>query len=133
MTHLDWTEELHVGNAPINAQHKELFSIGNELIDAIKDDKGQDILLSIFERLQDYTAYHFKAEEKYMEEIGYPDLPAHAAQHAILLIRTGTLKKLIENGEPISPVSVAEFIREWITTHIMQQDVLIEEHARSNQ
>jgi hemerythrin len=133
MTHLEWTEELHVGNDPINAQHKELFSIGNEFIDAIEDNKGQDILLSIFKRLQDYTAYHFKAEEKYMEEVGYPELPAHAAQHAILLIRTGTLKRMIENGETISPVRVAEFIREWITTHIMQQDVLIEKFARTNQ
>jgi len=131
MSPLKWTEDLHVGHETIDEQHKRLFSIAADLVHAVEEGRGEAMLKEIFARLKDYTKYHFREEEAYMEQIGYPQTDAHAAQHAILIIRVGTLKRLIESGEPISPEGVGLFLQDWIAQHIMQDDVDIEKYARS--
>lgn len=131
MSPLQWTEDLHVGHETIDEQHKQLFSIAADLVQAIEEGRGEAMLKEIFSRLKEYTQYHFKEEEAYMQEIGYPQADAHAAQHAILIIRVGTLKRLIESGEPISPAGVGLFLQDWIAQHIMQDDVDIEKFART--
>jgi len=131
MTNIQWNDELDVGQPLIDEQHRNLFAIANDLIDAINAGKGEATLEAIFIRLREYTEYHFKAEEKYMKEIEYPKLGAHAAQHAILLLRVGTLQNMIRNGESISPEGVSIFMRDWITQHIMEEDADIGEFAQS--
>lgn len=131
MSPLQWTDDLHVGNQTIDDQHKELFAIAADLVEAVADGQGEAMLKDIFTRLKEYTQFHFKEEEAYMDQIGYPKRDAHAAQHAILIIRVGTLKKMIDNGEAISPEGVGHFLQDWIALHIMQDDIDIESYART--
>lgn len=132
MTQLEWTDVLAIGLPAIDKQHTRLFAISNDLLNAIAQDEGKSALKEIFDQLKDYTQYHFKAEEAYMEKIGYPELSSHAAEHALLLVRVNTLWRLLQNGELISPEGVSLFINDWIVEHIMEKDVLIGKYAKSN-
>lgn len=132
MTQLAWTNELAIGLPSLDEQHMQLFAISNDLLSAITQGEGEAALKEIFDRLKAYTEYHFKEEEAYMEEIGYPDLSAHAAEHALLLVRVNTLWRLLQGGEAISPKGVSLFISDWIVGHIMEKDALIGKHAKSN-
>lgn len=132
MTQLEWTDVLAIGLPAIDKQHTRLFAISNDLLNAIAQDEGKSALKKIFDQLKDYTQYHFKAEEAYMEKIGYPELSSHAAEHALLLVRVNTLWRLLQNGELISPDGVSLFINDWIVEHIMEKDVRIGKYAKSN-
>lgn len=131
MKHLKWTEDLHVGLPSIDAQHKELFDMANSLVTAIEQGKGREVLKDIFNRLKDYTRFHFQEEEAYMLEVGYPEYDAHSAEHAILMVRANTLWRMIQTDEDISPEGTSIFLREWIANHIMREDVKIEKYSKS--
>lgn len=130
MTYLDWTDALDLGLPLLDEQHKQLFAISNDLLDAIARGEGQDILKDIFDRLKEYTQYHFKEEEAYMKKIGYNDFDAHAAEHALLLVRVNTLWRMIKSGEHISPQGASLFLSDWITEHILHRDALIGRFAK---
>lgn len=127
----DWKDVLDIGFPRLDEQHKELFAISSELMDAIAEGKGEEELKATFDRLKAYTELHFREEEAYMKEIGFPDLEEHAAEHSLLLVRVNTLWRLIQSGEPISPKGVSLFISEWIAGHIMEKDARIGRFAKS--
>ena len=131
MTQLAWTNELTIGLPSLDEQHMQLFAISNDLLNAITRGEGEAVLKEIFDRLKAYTEYHFKEEEAYMEKIGYPELDAHAAEHALLLVRVNTLWRLLQGGESISPKGVSLFISDWIVGHIMERDAQIGKYAKS--
>ncbi|CCH48554.1 bacteriohemerythrin [Pseudodesulfovibrio piezophilus] len=131
MKNLDWTAALNIGLDVLDEQHKQLLTIGNDLLDAIRRGEGETILKETFNRLKAYTVYHFKEEEAYMKEIGFPDLDSHAADHALLLVRVNTLWRMLESGENISPKGVSLFLSDWINEHILHRDAEIGRFANS--
>ena len=75
---LRWDEGLRLGVEEIDAQHQALLGHCNELVEAIRQGHGAEALGKTMAKLRDYTATHFAAEERYMERIGYPELPPTA-------------------------------------------------------
>ncbi|WP_319471227.1 bacteriohemerythrin [uncultured Pseudodesulfovibrio sp.] len=131
MPHLQWTEDLTVGLPRIDDQHKQLIAIANKLIDAIIDNETDGVLADVFTQLRAYVDSHFKDEESYMEEIGYPELKDHAAEHAILYLRTLTLKQMLEKRNGVTPQDVSLFLTDWISSHMMDSDRKIGNFAKS--
>lgn len=131
MPQIIWTDDLSVGLASVDDQHKQLFAIANDLLEAVESGKGEAVLKETFDHLKAYAEFHFKEEEAFMKEVGYPGISAHTAEHALLLMRVNTLWRLIQKGENISPKGVSLFVTEWITDHIMDKDNMIGEFVRS--
>ncbi|MGL1862646.1 MAG: hemerythrin family protein [Pseudodesulfovibrio sp.] len=131
MNHLNWSEDLTLGLDSLDDQHKELFSIANDLLKAIDRAEGETVLKEVFDRLKNYTESHFKEEEAYMGSIDFPGLDDHAEEHALLLMRVNTLWRLILSDEKISPKGVALFISDWISAHIMDSDGQIATYTQS--
>ncbi len=125
MSQIKWTGKMTVGLPRIDDQHKQLITIANVLIAAIAQGEGQDALVDVFERLKEYTDFHFKDEEVYMRELGYPDIEAHAAEHALLYMRVQTLRRMIVNDGTITPQGISMFLSDWINTHILESDARI--------
>ena len=57
--------------------HRNLIDIVNDLYDSLLKGAGKEIIAHYLKRLHVYTLAHFKAEELFMLEIGYPDLINH--------------------------------------------------------
>jgi len=130
MSHIAWTDVLDIGLPQLDDQHKKLITLSNSLIQAMAVGKGADVLQLLFEELKGYTAYHFEDEERYMEQIGYPDLDEHKALHIELINQVDEFrKKLLGSG--VSPDHALDFINEWIIKHIMDEDVEIGKFART--
>jgi len=55
----EWTQNLSIGVAEIDNQHKELFKRINNLLDAISQGKGKQELFAVLEFLEDYSKFHF--------------------------------------------------------------------------
>jgi hemerythrin len=56
---LIWTEALAVGHGLIDAQHKELFSRYNTLLQACREGRGREAIAPALEFLAEYVVKHF--------------------------------------------------------------------------
>ncbi|WP_419786998.1 bacteriohemerythrin [Pseudodesulfovibrio sp.] len=127
MAQIEWTLTLDTGLPRIDEQHKQLVVYSNDLIQAMKENRGDAVLEALFEKLLDYTDSHFSEEEEFMESVGYPDLEAQRTAHRRLLNEVGHFREKLLSGVPVTPEQTLEFINGWIIKHIMIMDSKIGE------
>ena len=87
--------------------------------------------------LSEYTDFHFKAEEKLQEEIGYPEIEAHKKQHEAFKKAVEELHEMLVEEEGPSEAFVAQVqknVVEWLYKHIGGFDRSVAEyvHIREN-
>ena len=117
-----WKEAYSVQIPEIDAQHKRLVEIINRLQDAMLQGQGRTVIDSVLRDLEEYTRYHFTAEEDLMRRHAYPKLLAHEAQHHGLVEKLSRFRADFRAGSITMSVTVMEFLRDWLTHHIMRED-----------
>lgn len=117
----EWNESYSVKVGVLDTQHKKLFKMVQELQDAMKLGHGKDKARDILRRLIEYTVYHFSAEEKLMENHGYPSLAQHRAEHKTLTDQVVAFKKDYEAGNR-SILPLMTFLQDWLRNHILTVD-----------
>ena len=132
---MEWTEELAVGIAKIDDQHRELFRRINGLLVAIKEHRCRTEIDGTISFLDDYARFHFSEEEKRMEAAGYNCLPDHKLQHAVYLRNISELKEMAalprESGMSYElSVTANQIVVDWIVAHIMKTDKLFGAYLR---
>ena len=119
-----WKPEFSVGVALMDVQHKKVFTIINELQDAVEQRRASSVVAHALDEMTAYTQYHLREEERLLEQHGYPTLPEHRLKHEILTKRLLLFKKSYDEGQTaIVPVSLLSFLQEWWTRHILQIDM----------
>jgi hemerythrin-like metal-binding protein len=122
MALITWTGMFSVGVAEIDNQHKKLVELINQLNDAMQAGKGNDALGKVLNELVNYTVYHFGYEEKLMGQHHYDDSPAHKNEHAKFIATVGDFKKKFDSGNAVISTEIMNFLRDWLTNHIMKTD-----------
>lgn len=123
----EWTPDLSTGVSLLDEQHREIYQWLAELQSAADDERTLFGVYSLT-RLKHYTRAHFAAEEALMKAAGYPDLAAHAAEHATFRTRLDELH-LKSIGQDISKDTV-DFLTNWLTSHITRTDMAYVPHLR---
>lgn len=119
---IPWSSELELGVKMFDNQHKELIKLINQLYDAMKDNRGDQVLLGILDKLVDYTVYHFDSEEEMFAKYGYENQAEHIKIHTNLKNTAVDLKQKILNGEAVIGFNVISFLENWIKNHILVED-----------
>lgn len=97
---LVWQEAYECGEPTIDREHRELFELANELLDAsFTEDSSLQAFSTALEKLLAHIVRHFADEEDLLAQHGYADLEAHRAAHAGLLARAGELKASAAAGK----------------------------------
>ncbi|MBI3901331.1 MAG: bacteriohemerythrin [Nitrosomonadales bacterium] len=122
MALITWSNMLSTGIGEQDIQHKKLIDLINQLNDAMQAGKGADVLGKVLSELVNYTVYHFGYEEKLMAQYKYEDTPAHKAEHAKFVQTAGDFKKKFDSGTAVVSVEIMNFLRDWLTNHIMKTD-----------
>ena len=122
MSLITWNDRLSVKVAEIDQQHKKLITMINELNDAMKVGKGKDALGAIVNNLIVYTMTHFKTEEKYFAQFGYPDTDQHKKEHEAFVKKVSDFKDGFENRKISLTIEVMDFLSDWLKNHIMGTD-----------
>lgn len=127
-----WSPALSIGVPAIDAQHQEIFARAAQVEEAIAAVASPARLEELIRWLQAYALEHFEAEERLMEQSGYPGRPDHLAEHAAFRRRVELLLRLHEaEGDSISMAQiVTSFVREWLVEHIGSADRALGEHLR---
>lgn len=84
LVQLVWKETFCSGNHLIDAQHRKLFNISNELLEAILSVRPNHEISALAARLLDDVVQHFREEETILERAKFPGLKRHAEEHARL-------------------------------------------------
>ncbi|MDU4547950.1 MAG: hemerythrin family protein [Clostridium botulinum] len=122
-------DEYRLGITSIDEEHEKLFEIGERAYKLLKDpytiDK-YDKIVDVISELKDYTAYHFKNEEEYMQSINYKRLFTQKIEHEgfIKKLNELDLDKIDENQDEYI-MDVLKFLNNWIINHIVEKDLLI--------
>ncbi|MBF0154173.1 MAG: hemerythrin family protein [Magnetococcales bacterium] len=119
MINIEWSEELSVGVEAIDADHRKLVSLVNELFSAFFIGVGDEAVGAILTEVIDYTRHHFAREEALLNRLGSSDLAYHAEEHRQL---TEQVLAISCQGASALSEDVLLFLREWLAHHIMGTD-----------
>ena len=120
---IDWKACYETGVVVLDAEHKGLVTQINCVYEAIRERRTEEVLLSVFDALVDYTHQHFRHEEQLLEDYHCPTLQAHQLEHAELARQVGAFRKTLEGGGELSASKVMSFLRGWLLDHIVKSDI----------
>jgi hemerythrin-like metal-binding protein len=118
---MEWTPAFSVDIKIIDAQHKKLVGYMNELYDALVARREQEMLVQLFNDLEEYTHTHFKFEEAYFDKFGYIGKDSHILQHKEFIEQLAVMKKQIQNDAK-DVEDLLDFIVSWLMHHIKGTD-----------
>jgi hemerythrin len=118
----NWSSRYETGIGIIDTQHKALFEAVNKLADSFKSGTAKEQVKDSLDFLVKYTVEHFQTEEKYMQDMDYPKLTAHMAEHAQLIVKAKDLQKRLADGKPMT-MDVTIFLADWLKHHINEDDM----------
>jgi len=121
-----WDEKYATGIPLIDSQHKELFSLTNELFHAClaQGKMLDDVFKETMGRMVDYVRFHFGAEQELLQKINYPDYHEHKKQHDTLTLQILEAVKEYNSGKKLVPNQFVRTLRDWILSHIAHYDKL---------
>ncbi|MDI6800710.1 MAG: bacteriohemerythrin [Thermodesulfovibrionales bacterium] len=119
---LQWHDKYKVNIIEIDAQHKKLFALYNELLNAMYKGEGYDVLEKCLDELIRYIGTHFLTEENYMLKFNYPAYEEHKKLHFELIKTTLNLHKEFRERKTVLTEEVVDFLNDWLTNHVLQVD-----------
>lgn len=122
MAFLTWHDRYRLGHTEIDAQHRKLFDLVNHFDDVVQMDRPAE-LVQIVDDLIASTLEHFRFEEGVMEQIGFPDRSGHLKMHEELIGQLRQMRAKLRSGGHVSAKSVAMSLVDWLTYHILREDM----------
>ena len=122
MDWIPWDDMLAIGNAGIDADHKILIGLFNQLADSVRNRSGKAVSGDLLNDIIEHAKAHFALEDQLMAEHRYPMADQHAAEHVQLIKRAVTFKAKFDAGSPGSHIDVIHFPEDWLTFHILGAD-----------
>jgi hemerythrin len=119
-----WKDQYSVGIKSIDDQHKELFNRINRLFDELP--KGnKDVVLKVLDFLDDYTVFHFNAEQNLMAKANYPGLNDHIQQHEWFKEQISSFKDEVgSKGVGVTlTVKLNKVLVDWLINHVTKTDI----------
>ena len=119
---LHWHPGFESGNADVDREHRALFAVSNNLLNAIVNGSPQEEIDRIIGILVNEVTSHFANEEAIQRSIGYPQAEEHARIHRSLVEKA---VKLI-NDFKAGTVDVGTFFQflayDVVTLHMRRED-----------
>ena len=119
---ITWGPRLETGISIIDAQHKRLVDIINELNDAQKAGRSDEIMGAIFDELVAYTETHFSVEEKLMANHGYENVGNHRREHRVFTDQIKMDRDNFNAGAWVFEERLMDYLRGWLVNHIAVSD-----------
>jgi len=122
ISYVVWNENCSVGDPRIDAQHKQIVELINDMYNLVHEGHAHHTLRECLENLRDYTVAHFALEEEVMQRIGFPETDRHRAVHRAMTERVLLMYSEFLPGSELS-LEVFEYLKKWWLGHIMSVDM----------
>ena len=128
-----WTEKMSVGVEVLDADHKRMIDLLNDLHDGIVAGRGTERLERVLDGLVDYVRTHFEHEEELFTQTGYPGAAEHIQEHRTLTNLVMDVQARYNQGkfEALS-LNTMDFLKDWLTNHIQGSDKNYKSHLNAS-
>jgi len=121
MNWIKWEHTLELGHEAMDADHRQLVALVNQLADGIVNNLGKVAYDAVLDELIAYSRAHFSMEEQLMAACSYPDAEEHRSEHAKLIKDALDYRARFDaSGKP--SISLLYFFDQWLTRHILASD-----------
>jgi hemerythrin-like metal-binding protein len=127
---LQWNDNLCVGVAEIDEQHRILVNTLNEAHAKLCDDSSPEQFEQITRDLLSYALYHFETEEEIMKRLGYAEEKTdechrHLQEHRNFSATVVNARENLKSGKPVDRRQLLSFLNDWLVNHILKTDKLL--------
>lgn len=119
---ITWGPSIETGIQIIDAQHKRLVEIINELNDAMVESRSDEMMAATMAELVDYTHTHFGTEMRLLSNHSYEQLQEHLREHKIFTDQIEMYRDRVDAGSRSVDTALMEYLREWLVNHIRVSD-----------
>lgn len=128
-----WDSNFLTGIDSVDSQHRQLVDLFNELNDSLfaNEEDREEVVAKAFERVLDYTHYHFEDEEALMQQSGVD--PRHIETHKSLHKQFVEQVKALWTQRQIiahNPEIFVGFLVSWLGMHILGVDQSLSRQIR---
>jgi hemerythrin len=123
MALISWSDTMSVGVAKLDSEHRKLIDLINQLHGHMLEGKSNEVMGKVLDSLIDYTKTHFATEAALFRAHKYPQTSEHLQEHDALTKKVLDLQAELKAGKALIGAPVLNFLRDWLTKHIMKQDM----------
>ena len=131
MSLFKWSSAHSVYLPEIDAEHRAIYRLGDELHKALLAGGGPAQLNPILENLLESAERHFRHEESLMRAMHYTALGWHKRQHDAARKRAKALAKRIAGGDAAAAEELLQFLSVWLRDHMAVADRMMGAYLRN--
>jgi hemerythrin len=119
-----WSSTYSVGVESIDAQHKELINLVNDMYNHtfIDEQSERAYFKNVIHQTVEYVKTHFPAEEKILLATKYPGYAEHKKAHDLFILTVFDNIRDFDDGKKINLAAFTHFLKDWILAHIAITD-----------
>ena len=115
----------------IDAEHRTMFRLGQELQEAVVGGSQSERLRPLLDSLLSAMEGHFSHEERMMHAASYPAYLWHKEQHDAVRKRLRQFSDAVGRGEQEAPEMLLEYFRDWLQGHTRLSDRMMAAYLRN--
>ena len=135
MTNITFDDNLITGNNTIDTQHEELITRIQNFVNACESGDGKVKAIKMLDYLDDYTNFHFQAEEDLQKKVSYPELARHQEKHDEFRKSIQELYDYLDENEGPDEQFMEQVrlnVVDWLFNHIKSFDRSVAEYIHLN-
>jgi hemerythrin len=132
MIKIEWNENMLINVDSIDIQHKRLIDLTNTFYERVNEGYSREKMLELIQDLKDYMVYHFSTEELYLKQVKYAGFKRHKMEHDKFVETVLSFEERYKSGKLLLTVEIMNFIKDWVTNHIMGSDKKFSELLQRN-
>jgi hemerythrin len=114
-----WKESFSVNVELMDEHHRHLFTLMNQLEDAIGRKSSDDTVGRVIDSLAAYARMHFSAEEEILDNCQFSEIEIHRRQHDFFVKQVEEMKA---TRASLHLSGIVSFLRDWFIHHISLED-----------
>ena len=126
-----WSSAHSVYLPEIDAEHRAIYRLGDELHKAVLAGADAARLRPVVANLLETAELHFRHEERLMRAIHYTALDWHKGQHDAVRKKAKALARRIAAGDSAAVGELLEFLSEWLRGHMSVADRMMGARLRN--
>jgi len=131
MSLFKWSKAHSVYLPEIDAEHRAIYQLGDELHKAVLAGADSAVLQPILVNLRETTEQHFRHEERLMRAIHYTAFDWHKRQHDAVRKRAKAAARRVAGGDSAAAGELVEFLSEWQRGHMAVADRMMSARLRN--
>ena len=119
-----------IGESTIDAEHDLQMQLLDSLSESLESGGDFASVKHVLEQFIEFSDMHFLSEQLVMRLHSYPAYEPHLKEHTRLMKRIREVQETLLHGEKAPSLQLIHELRNWLTDHIVSEDVAFGEYLR---